>query len=264
MTKPRALSLFCCGGGDSRGLELAGFDVTGVDIKRQPAYPYDFIERNLSTTAAILEVIADVKPDFIASSPPCQAFTGALAGRPELRARHENLIPATRAALKHAGIPAWIENVHGAPLENAIRLCGVMFDLPIRRHRYFELLGWMAFELEHAGCMGRRTVTGDGHGPAAGPWKRRDVVTVAGDGGGSWPGGKNPRLRREVVTIAGNGGHGEGQEHGQNNAGPQAINWRRAMGWLEGPTDRAVVAQAIPPAYATYLARAFLGQRGLA
>ena len=33
--KPRALDLFCCAGGATRGLQEAGFHVTGVDIKPQ-------------------------------------------------------------------------------------------------------------------------------------------------------------------------------------------------------------------------------------
>ncbi|HYF06363.1 MAG TPA: hypothetical protein VD970_01995, partial [Acetobacteraceae bacterium] len=60
---------------------------------------------------------------------------------------HADLIPATRALLKAAGVPYVIENVEGAPLEDPVVLCGSMFGLgaeaggtfyQLRRHRLFE------------------------------------------------------------------------------------------------------------------------------
>lgn len=41
--KPTLLDLYCCGGGAGRGYELAGFDVTGVDIVPQPKHRGKFI-----------------------------------------------------------------------------------------------------------------------------------------------------------------------------------------------------------------------------
>lgn len=112
------------------GLHQAGFDVTGVDIRPQPNYPFRFIQGDA------LE--ADLSGfDFVWASPPCQAFT-AYKRRPDHVRPRENLIPRVRVKLKRSGVPHVIENVPGAPLENPIVLCGSMFGLDVRRHRIFE------------------------------------------------------------------------------------------------------------------------------
>ena len=40
---PRVLDLFCGAGGASMGYVLAGYDVTGVDIKHGRRYPWGYI-----------------------------------------------------------------------------------------------------------------------------------------------------------------------------------------------------------------------------
>jgi DNA (cytosine-5)-methyltransferase 1 len=140
MSKPRALDLFCCAGGATKGLQRAGFHVTGVDIKPQPRYCGDAFHQADALTFPLEGF------DFIWASPPCQAFT-ALRFMPTAK-DHPNLIPETRARLVEANIPYCIENVPGAPLGDSgylIMLCGTMFGLQtrdgraeLRRHRLFE------------------------------------------------------------------------------------------------------------------------------
>lgn len=110
------------------GYHRAGFEVVGVDINPQPNYPYEFHQ------ADAIEYPVDGF-DVIHASPPCEAHS-RITGRH--RGNHADLIPATRAKLKAAGVPYVIENVEGAPLTNYIVLCGSMFGLDVRRHRLFE------------------------------------------------------------------------------------------------------------------------------
>jgi DNA (cytosine-5)-methyltransferase 1 len=134
MRKPRALDLFCGAGGISAGYHLAGFEVTGVDIKPQPRYPFQFHQADALTFP--LDGF-----DFIHASPPCQAHTSLKVMHNALR--HLDLIPQTRERLIATGKPYVIENVPGAPLIAPILLCGTMFGLgcdraELRRHRLFE------------------------------------------------------------------------------------------------------------------------------
>jgi DNA (cytosine-5)-methyltransferase 1 len=120
------------------GYANAGFDVVGVDIKKQKRYPFEFIQ------ADALEVMADKNFlrsfDVIAASPPCQTHsrTKHLRDAQGKTTSKIDLIPQTRAALQDSGLPYVIENVPGAPLVNPIVLCGSSFGLRVRRHRLFE------------------------------------------------------------------------------------------------------------------------------
>lgn len=128
--RPRALDLFCCAGGASMGLHRAGFDVTGIDIARQPRYPFEFIQGDA--------LQADLTGyDFVWASPPCQRYTRA-QNASKNRDAHPDLVGPVREKLKAWG-GLWImENVVGAPLVNPATLCGLALGLQVKRHRLFE------------------------------------------------------------------------------------------------------------------------------
>lgn len=149
----KLLDLFCCAGGAGDGYRRAGFDVTGVDIRKQPHNPHRFIQ------ADALEYLREhgKEYDVIHASPPCQAHS-------DLKhmwnaKKHADLIGPTRELLKELGKPYIIENVEGAPLMCPIILCGTMFglgsgDAELRRHRLFEInWGWL---MPPVCCHGRK------------------------------------------------------------------------------------------------------------
>lgn len=129
----RALDLFCGAGGVSYGLVQAGFDVTGVDNRPQPHYPYQ--PQFILQDAMQLSVRYLKKFDFIWASPPCQRYSTCTTKR---RLSFPDYIPGLRALLRSSGRPYCIENVPLAPLISPIELCGRMFGLPLIRHRLFE------------------------------------------------------------------------------------------------------------------------------
>lgn len=129
--KLRALDLYCGAGGTTRGLQFAGFNVTGIDSKHQPHYVGDaFIQKN----------VLDLDPawisnfDFVIAGPPCQHYV-PMANRNA----HPDLIEPTRELLMQSGVPWVIENVMTSPIPRWITLCGTMFkNLRVIRHRKFE------------------------------------------------------------------------------------------------------------------------------
>lgn len=133
--KPKILDLFCSAGGTAMGYHLAGFEVVGVDHLPQPRFPFEFVQ---SDALEYLETADLSQFSAIHASPPCQSYS---------RARHfpgANLDPAPkliypiRDRLEQIGLPWIIENVAGSDLPDAIQLCGSMFGLQVRRHRWFS------------------------------------------------------------------------------------------------------------------------------
>lgn len=128
--RPRLVDLFCGAGGASKGYDLAGFEVVGVDLYPQPNYPFEFHQADALTF--------DLDGfDYAHASPPCQ-FATAYRRRIDHVKKSPNLIPATRARIAH--LPYVIENVATAraELKDPLQLCGSSFGLDVRRHRLFE------------------------------------------------------------------------------------------------------------------------------
>ena len=235
----RLLDLFCGAGGAAVGYSRAGFtEIVGVDIKPQPRYPFEFIQADAMTYP--LDGF-----DAIHASPPCQAHTSLKSMWNSKK--HEDLLTPTMARFDgEAAVPWVVENVMGAPMRAAIRLCGSSFglgtgDAELRRHRYFELDGFGCFAPPCA-HYSRGLVIGiyGGHGR-----DRRRTVGVYGDGNGR-------DYRKHPATI---GVHGHAGGSSVRDGTQQFTTAQRAeaMGidWMTGDE----LSQAIPPAYTEYIGK---------
>lgn len=151
MNRPKLLDLFCGAGGAAVGYHRAGFDVTGVDIKPQPRYPFAFIQGDA------LEFVREHGHEFdaIHASPPCQRYANVTRWR-GTPADHPDLIDPARDAIRRAGVPWVVENVVGAPIRPDLVLCGSQFGLRVIRHRWFET-SWHGFAIlpvcDHRDCL---------------------------------------------------------------------------------------------------------------
>jgi DNA (cytosine-5)-methyltransferase 1 len=207
--KPRCADLFCGAGGAAMGLSRAGFEVEGWDIETQNHYPFNFHLGNA------LEVdLAGY--DFVWASPPCHDHS-------KLVARHRVngtswMLEATLEKLQSWGGPWIVENVETAkwpPGVFRVLLCGSMFGLNVRRHRWFASnVAMLVASCEHGRQPPRfRTLDNRRRGALAG------VVGVHGHL--NYPG--EFRLRCEAMGID----------------------------WMKN----GELSQAIPPAYSEFLGR---------
>lgn len=222
MDKPKLLDLFCGAGGCSKGYQLAGFYVIGVDIIPQPRYCGDeFIQAD----------VMGLDPEFIRSfdavhaSPPCQKYTKMAKGllQSQGRAReYPDLVAPVRNKLNSCGNPYIIENVEGAPLDDPILLCGSMFGLLVQRHRLFE----SNIFLMSMDCSHDRYVA--------------DKPNLH-------------RLSKSPSRVVGCYGNGRGR-------GDNVALWGRAMGihWM----SRRELSQAIPPAYTEFIGKQLMEYLG--
>lgn len=173
--RPRLLDLFCGAGGCAVGYHRAGFDVVGLDHKPQKRYPFPMVVADAMKPPFDLSYF-----DAIHASPPCQRYScGSL--RAGTSHRHPDSIGPVRQMLELSKRPWVIENVPGAPVRTWLFLCGSMFGLELRRHRYFETGGWelpslQPFTCDHSGRI--FSVFGHGSGNRNGN-RRPDAGTVA-------------------------------------------------------------------------------------
>lgn len=168
MSKPILYDGFCGAGGATRGYQLAGFEVIGIDHKPSPRYCGDgFIHMDMFEFFERCQRGEYPQPDVWHCSPPCQAYSqAALAQRNQGRVYPDLLVP-TREMLESIDRPWVIENVPGAPMRADYRLCGCQFGLDLRRQRWFET-SWNGFSLMR---------------PCYHPYP---VVSVVGHGTPSW------------------------------------------------------------------------------
>jgi hypothetical protein len=145
------------------GYARAGFEVVGVDINPQPNYPFEFHQADAMTY-----------PfdgfDVVHASPPCQRWCEAGTSR-RLGWEHPDLLGPTRERLVAWGGLYVIENVPTAPMPTSFVLCGATFDLPIIRHRRFEVYPTIA--LPPSRCVQRNFNRAVSHGPGFHPYARK-------------------------------------------------------------------------------------------
>lgn len=216
--RPRLLDAFCKAGGAAVGYHRAGFDVTGIDIEPQPRFPFAFVQ------ADALDYIAahGREYDAIAASPPCQRYSVA-ASIHNSAGNHPDLVDATRTLLIASGRPWVMENVPGSPLGCGIVLCGLMFGLRVIRHRVFEssIVLFAPSHVRHPARLATGTVTAKRGGRGNGySTGEQGLVCVAGN---------------NFVRAAG--------------AAAMGIDW---------PMSRRELANAVPPAYTTFIGKQLL------
>jgi len=289
LNKPLLLDGFCGGGGATKGYQLAGFHVVGIDNRPQPRYVGDaFLQMDFLEALAMLAdgtrlTFSDGHAyslhefDAIHASPPCQGYS-IMHNLPWLRGRkYPLLILPTIEVLDAIGKPYVIENVmgarHGAAglkkrgIEahglKAGWLCGAMFGLPFYRHRLFAT-NWFWLAPGHPK-----------HKLNLHPRSERWVYggTVKGLPGGSAGLDTKPSHPNPVNSAwPGRRDQQAGLANWQNGNGAQAngVGVGHAKGWrlaaeamqIDWPVTRAELTQMIPPVYSKFIGRRLMEATG--
>ncbi len=212
----KLLDLYCGAGLAAIGYEQAGWEITGIDISRQPNYPYRFIQKDA------LKALRDKrflrKFDAVHASPPCQAYSSSTYRFRRSGTEYADLVEVTRGLLEKTGLPYIIENVPLSPIRPDLRLSGSMFGLTeIIRERWFELGNWFCLQPPPVG-------------------KPSEFVTIMGTASyrkaKHLPHGWKPSFAKSSVRKT----------------------WLVAMGLPEdAPFKSREISQGIPPAYTKFI-----------
>jgi hypothetical protein len=244
MTKPVVLDLYCCAGGATRGYQMAGFHVIGVDNVPRSNYCGDeFVEMDALDYLTSMGFGLRLPPKLIHASPPCQHDNTLTRGTNASKgwgSEHVQLVPETRWLLDRIGIPYVIEQPsNGSMIRPDLTLCTDMFDTGpapwVQRHRDFEISGFTVPQPMHPkGPV--RSQTGWHRGYVRG-WRGRHGAT--------------PGFFRDGPYVAAYGkGGGKATEGEMQHA--LGIDW----------TDvREELTEALPVWYTKYIGDAFLGVR---
>jgi DNA (cytosine-5)-methyltransferase 1 len=215
----------CCGaGGCSMGYYQAaqklGLDIqiTGIDKKKQKNYPFTFHQGDA------LAYLVEHGKNFthVHASPPCQAYSnGSAPARKEGKKYDSGIFHDIRVEMYNRRIPGVIENVPGSPTIPDVVLNGLMFGLPVKRTRWFELVHW--FMLKPSVPMHRK-----------GAYLRGEIISIFGNGQMKSKNGAEIQVPGSTV--------------GEKRGNAMQIDWMSKM----------ELAQAIPPAYTKYIGENFL------
>ncbi|MFF4573666.1 DNA methylase [Streptomyces sp. NPDC001410] len=220
--RPRLLDLFSCAGGAAVGYDRAGFDVDGCDVAHRPNYPFPCHHGDALTYLAALIASGEIERyAFVHASPPCQDKCTLTVGTNRSQGwggTHEDFVAPTRELLEQTGLPYVIEQPNGR--------AQIRKDLTLCGEMFgLGVIRHRNFEL------GGWTIEQPAHVPHRG--------RVRGYRHGRFYDGP-------YVAAYGNGG-----------GKPSVPELQAAMG-ITWTSEREELTEAIPPAYAERIGRAYL------
>jgi hypothetical protein len=220
--RPRLLDLFSCSGGAGMGYHRAGFEVDGCDIADRPNYPFPYHRGDALAYLAHLIASGEIRRyALVHASPPCQhgcALTVGTNASQGWGRTHVDLVAPTRDLLDATGLPYVMEQPNGR--------AEIRRDLTLCGEMFgLGVIRHRNFEL------GGWTAARPAHVPHRG--------RVRGYRHGRFYDGP-------YVAAYGNGG-----------GKPTVTELQSAMGitWTD---VREELTEAIPPAYAEFIGRAYL------